>query len=95
MIFEEKIANIQGLDVFIRTEKDLRDKDNSHAFNIIANRVKKIFEQIELHEDYEDLLKASQRLDKITQIINDGQADFYEKKAKLEAEINDEEECPW
>lgn len=96
MIFEEKIATVQGLDVFIRTDKDLRDKDYEHAFNIITNRIKNIFNQIELHDDYEDLLKSRERLNQIEQIINDSMAEYSNKKYKLAAEIdNDEDEFPF
>ena len=94
MTYEEKIATVQGLDVFIKTDKDLRNKDYEHAFNIIVERVKKIFSQIELHEDYEDLLKDRERLNQIEQIVNDGMAEYLDKKAKLESEIK-EDECPY
>lgn len=95
MIFEEKIAEFKGLEVFVKTNEDLRDKHNENAFKIITDRLKKILNQIELHNDYDDLLADSAKLDTIENLLISRMQQDAEKKIALENAIEQKEEFPW
>lgn len=90
MTYEEKIAKFGNYDVIIRTEANFCDVEKFNDLKIIAERLKKILSDIELHTDYEDLLYAQEQLLKASQILIDWQANDCNKQAKLEAEINGE-----
>ena len=95
MTYEEKIATFKGLEVFVKTDEDLKDPNNQHAFDVIAERLKNILNQIELHSDYDDLLADSAKLDTIENLLISRMQQDAEKKIALDKAIEDEEEYPW
>lgn len=87
MIFENEIANFRGMIVVLRTEGNLDDEDSKHRFETVSKRLEKILHQVSLHTDYEDLLDASNKLDKICDLCNEYMAHDAEKEQTLNSEM--------
>ena len=97
MTYEEKITEIGDYDIIVRTPIDLLDENKQEEFKFLSNRIREIIRQIELHEDYEDILADKKRLDKITDILIDRMRDDAEKKNDFarKFEENTEEDYPF
>lgn len=87
MIFENEIANFRGMIVVLRTEGNLDDEDSKHRFETVSKRLEKILHQVSLHTDYEDLLDASNKLDKICDLCNEYMVHDAEKEQTLNSEM--------
>ena len=95
---EEKIAEYGDYEVIIRTSSDLLDETEREKFNFISNRISEILKQIELHDDYEQLLIDQKRLNKIADILIDKMREDAEKINDFENDYRcstDEETCPF
>lgn len=98
MRYEDKIAEYGDYEVIIRTSSDLLDETEREKFNFISNRISEILEQIELHDDYEQLLIDQKRLNKIADILIDKMREDSEKRNDFEHDYRcstDEETCPF
>ena len=97
MKYEAEIFNCFGCDVVLQTSLDLTDKEYKRQFDAVAERIKKILNQIQMHEDYEDLLADSKRLDQIEGLLVDRMSNSTEKRCRMEQEIGGEplEEVPF
>lgn len=90
MKYETEIFSYFGCDVVLKTDLDLTDKEYKQQFDAVAERLKKILHQIEMHEDYEDLLADSKRLDQIEGLLVDRMSNSAEKRNRMEREIEGE-----
>lgn len=90
MKYETEIFNCFGCDVILQTSLDLNDREYQRQFEAVAARLKKILSQIQMHEDYEDLLLDSARLDQIENILTDRMSTSAEKRCRMEREIEGE-----
>lgn len=90
MKYEKEIFSCFGCDVVLQTSLDLTDKEYKQQFDAVAERLKKILHQIEMHEDYEDLLEDSKRLDQIEGLLVDRMSNSAEKRNRMEQEIEGE-----
>lgn len=97
MKYETEIFFCFGCNVVLQTDLDLTDKDYKQQFDAVATRLRKILSQIQLHEDYEDLLEDSKRLDQIEGLLVDRMSNSAEKRCRMEQEIEGEplEEVPF
>lgn len=97
MKYEAEIFNCFGCDVVLQTSLDLTDKEYKRQFDAVAERIKKILNQIQMHEDYEDLLADSKRLDQIEGLLVDRMSNSAEKRCRMEQKIGGEplEEVPF
>ena len=98
MTYEEIITEMSGFDLILRTKSfDLSKDREQEKFKFLAERLKNILNQIELHEDYEDLLKDRAKLNTISNILIDRMKDDAEKRNDLANEFEEEteEHCPW
>lgn len=87
MKYETEILRYFGCAVILQTDLDLTDKEYKRQFDAVAERLKIILKQIEMHEDYEDLLVDKKRLDQIENLLIDRLSNDAEKRNKLEQEI--------
>lgn len=87
MKYEKEIFSCFGCDVVLQTSLDLTDKEYKQQFDAVAERLKKILHQIEMHEDYEDLLEDSKRLDQIEGLLVDRMSNSAEKRNRMEQDI--------
>lgn len=95
---EEIIAEYGNYEVIIRTSSDLLDEQEREKFKFISNRISEILSQIELHDDYEQLLNDRKRLDKIMDILIDKMREDAEKVNDFSRDYicsTDEETCPF
>ena len=90
MRYETEIFSCFGCDVILQTSLDLTDKEYKQQFDAVAERLKKILNQIQMHEDYEDLLEDSKRLDQIEDLLVDRMSNSAEKRNRMEQEIEGE-----
>jgi hypothetical protein len=90
MKYETEIFRCFGCDVVLQTNLDLTDKEYKRQFDAVAARLKKILNQIQMHEDYEDLLADSKRLDQIEGLLVDRMSNSAEKRCHMEQEIEGE-----
>lgn len=90
MKYEAEIFSCFGCDVVLQTSLDLTDKEYKRQFDAVATRIKKILNQIQMHEDYEDLLADSKRLDQIEGLLVDRMSNSAEKRCRMEQEIEGE-----
>ena len=90
MRYETEIFFCFGCNVVLQTDLDLTDKDYKQQFDAVATRLKKILNQIQMHEDYEDLLADSKRLDQIEGLLVDRMSNSAEKRNRMEHEIEGE-----
>lgn len=97
MKYETEIFSCFGCDVVLQTDLDLTDKEYKQQFDAVATRLRQILSQIQLHEDYEDLLEDSKRLDQIEGLLVDRMSNSAEKRCRMEQEIGGEplEEVPF
>ena len=87
MKYEAEIFSCFGCDVVLQTSLDLTDKEYKKQFDAVAARITKILNQIQMHEDYEDLLADSKRLDQIESLLVDRMSNSAEKRNRMEQEI--------
>ena len=87
MRYETEIFSCFDCDVILQTSLDLTDKEYKQQFDAVAERLKKILNQIQMHEDYEDLLEDSKRLDQIEGLLVDRMSNSAEKRNRMEQEI--------
>lgn len=87
MIFENEIATFEGISVVLRTGDNLLDENEKNKFEVVSKYLKKILNQISLHEDYEDLLDARNKLNEICDLCCTKMADDAEKQQKLNSEM--------
>lgn len=81
MTYEETIAEMSGYDLVLRTKSfDLSKEKEMNDFKILAERLRNILKQIEIHEDYEDFLADKKTLDQITEVLTQRMSKDYEKK---------------
>ena len=90
MRYETEIFSCFGCDVILQTSLDLTDEEYKQQFDAVAKRLKKILNQIQMHEDYEDLLEDSKRLDQIEELLVDRMSNSAEKRNRMEQEIEGE-----
>lgn len=90
MKYETEIFNCFGCDVVLQTKLDLTNIEHKQQFDAVAARLKKILNQIQMHEDYEDLLLDSERLNQIEAIMADRMYASAEKRSHMEREIEGE-----
>ena len=90
MKYEDKILDCFDCEVILRTELNLTDEDSKISFDKLAERLKGILRQIELHEDYEELLADRKRLNKIQDILIDRMQNDADKEYELKREIEGE-----
>ena len=90
MKYETEIFSCFGCDVVLQTDLDLTDKEYKQQFDAVATRLRKILSQIQMHEDYEDLLEDSKRLDQIEGLLVDRMSNSAEKRNRMEQEIEGE-----
>jgi hypothetical protein len=97
MKYETDILECFGCNVILQTDLDLTDTECKRQFDAVAERIKTILRQIELHEDYEDLLADRNKLNKIENILIDRMQNNADKEIRLQREIEGEpkEEFPW
>lgn len=98
MTYEETIVEMSGFDLVLRTKKfDLSKEVEQEKFRFLADRLKNILNQIELHEDYDDLLKDRAKLNTISDILISRMQEDAEKKNDIanEYEKKTEEQYPW
>jgi len=97
MTYEEKITEIGDYDVIIRTPIDITNETKQEEFKFLAEKLRNILKQIELHEDYESLLADKKRLEKISDILIDKMQDETSKINDIAREFNEktEEQYPW
>ena len=92
MKYEDKILDCFDCEVILRTSLNLTDEDSKNSFDKLAERLKGILRQIELHEDYEELLADRKRLNKIQDILIDRMQNDADKEYELKREIEGEPE---
>ena len=90
MKYEGKVLDCFDCEVVLRTELDLTDEDSKISFDKLAERLRIILRQIELHEDYEELLADRKRLNKIQDILIERMQNDADKEYKLKREIEGE-----
>lgn len=90
MKYETEIFFCFGCNVVLQTDLDLTDKEYKQQFDAVAGRLRKILSQIQLHEDYEDLLEDSKRLDQIEGLLVDRMSNSAEKRCRMEQKIEGE-----
>lgn len=98
MTYEETIAEMSGFDIILRTKSfDLSEERQQEKFKFLADRLRTILNQIELHEDYEDLLNDRKKLNKISDILIERLQDDASKRNELVADFEEktEEKYPW
>lgn len=90
MTYEETIAEMSGYDLILRTKSfDLSKEKEMNDFKILAERLRNILKQIEIHEDYEDFLADKETLDQITEVLNQRMSKDYEKKNEFVNKFDD------
>lgn len=103
MEIKEKVGSFGRFGIYlgIETEDDARIKDKDEwkgeDFAVACERVMKIFNQLEEHEDFESLLKYKKLFEKLCDLVNDEQADEANKRCKLQVELGEivKEEYPF
>lgn len=71
MKYETEIFQCFSCNVVLQTDLDLTDKEYKQQFDAVATRIRTILNQIEMHEDYEDLLADKKKLDQIENLLID------------------------
>ena len=87
MKYETEIFQCFGCNVVLQTDLDLTDKEYKQQFDAVATRIRTILNQIEMHEDYEDLIADKKKLDQIENLLIDRMSNDAEKRNNLEREI--------
>lgn len=87
MKYETEIFKCFGCNVVLQTDLDLTDKEYKQQFDAVATRIRTILNQIEMHEDYEDLIADKKKLDQIENLLIDRMSNSAEKRNNLEREI--------
>lgn len=103
MEIKEKVGRFGRFGIYlgIETGDDARIKDKDEwkgeDFAVACERVRKIFNQLEEHEDFESLLKYKKLFEKLCDLVNDEQADDTNKRFELQVELGEisQEECPF
>ena len=103
MEIKEKVGSFGRFGIYlgIETGDDARIKDKDEwkgeDFAVACERVSRIFNQLEEHEDFESLLKYKKLFEKLCDLVNDEQADDANKRYKLQVERGEteQEECPF
>jgi flagellin-specific chaperone FliS len=90
MTYEETIAEMSGYDLVLRTKSfDLSKENEQEKFKFLADRLRNILKQIEIHEDYEDFLEDKKTLDQITDVLTQRMSKDYEKKNEFVNKLDD------
>ena len=87
MKYETEIFKCFSCNVVLQTNLDLTDKEYKQQFDAVAIRIRTILNQIEMHEDYEDLIADKKKLDQIENLLIDRMSNSAEKRNNLEREI--------
>ena len=87
MKYETEIFKCFGCNVVLQTDLDLTDKEYKQQFDAVATRIRTILNQIEMHEDYEDLIADKKKLDQIENLLIDRMSNSAEKRNNLERDI--------
>ena len=90
MKYETEIFQCFGCNVVLQTDLDLTDKEYKQQFDAVATRIRTILNQIEMHEDYEDLIADKKKLDQIEGLLVDRMSNSAEKRNRMEQEIEGE-----
>ena len=90
MKYETEIFQCFGCNVVLQTDLDLTDKEYKQQFDAVATRIRTILNQIEMHEDYEDLIADKKKLDQIENLLIDRMSNSAEKRCRMEQEIEGE-----
>lgn len=86
--YEETIAEMRGFDLILRTKTfDLSEEREQEKFKFLAERLRIILNQIELHDDYEGLLADRKKLNQISDILIDRMRGDAEKRNELATEF--------
>ena len=87
MKYETEIFRCFGCNVVLQTDLDLTDKEYKQQFDAVATRIRTILNQIEMHEDYEDLIADKKKLDQIENLLIARMSNSVEKRNNLERDI--------
>ena len=87
MKYETEIFKCFGCNVVLQTDLDLTDKEYKQQFDAVATRIRTILNQIEMHEDYEDLIADKKKLDQIENLLIGRMSNSAEKRNNLERDI--------
>lgn len=103
MEIKEKIGNFGRFSIYLGINTDdearIKDKDEwkGEDFSVACNRVNRVLNQLEEHEDFESLIKYKKLYQQMRDLINNAQAEDANEDYKLQAELGEieEEETPF
>jgi len=95
MEIKERIGGFGRFSIYLGINTDdtdrIKDKDEwkGEDFAVACERVRRIFNQLEEHEDFESLLKYKKLFEKICVLTNEVQADMGQKQLNLQRDMGE------